>query len=94
MWSKAVRKETSKDAILRRVRDFVMRGWPDKVHDCLKPFHSRRLELTLEEDCVMWGPHYYIPQSLRANLLEEIHEAHLGVVKMKTSVLFLMAWFI
>ena len=51
--SKVVRRETSKNAILRRVRDFVMRGWSDKVDDCLKPFHSRRLELTLEEDYIM-----------------------------------------
>ena len=60
--SKLVRRETSKDAILKRVRDFVMQGWPDKVNDCLKPFYSRRLKLSLEEDCVMWGYRIIIPQ--------------------------------
>jgi len=49
-----------------------MQGWSNKVDDCLKPFYSRRLELTLEEDCVMWGYRIVIPQPLRADLLEEL----------------------
>ncbi|XP_018406502.1 PREDICTED: uncharacterized protein K02A2.6-like [Cyphomyrmex costatus] len=81
--SKAVRKGTSKDALLSKVRNFVMQGWPDKVEKCFEPFKSRRLELSVEDGCIMWGYRVVIPPSLRAELLVELHGIHLGVVKMK-----------
>ena len=62
------------------------------MDDCLKPFYSRRLELSLEEDCVMWGYCIVIPQSLRTDLLEELHGAHLRVVKMKVLVRSYFWW--
>ena len=62
------------------------------MDDCLKPFHSRRLELTLENDCVIWEYSIVVPQSLRTDLLEEFHGAHLGVVKMNALVRFYFWW--
>jgi len=82
--STTVRRETSKDEILRKVREYTMLGWPNKIEEVLKPFKNRRLELSVKEDCVLWGYRVIIPNSLRLELLEELHGAHLGVVKMKT----------
>lgn len=41
------------------------------------------LQLTVEQDCIMWGHRVVTPQSLRKRILQELHNAHLGMVKMK-----------
>ena len=40
----------------------------------------------------MWKYRIIIPQSLRVDLLEELHGAHLGVVKMNALVRFYFWW--
>jgi hypothetical protein len=47
----------------------------------LAPYHARRDELT---GCLMWGILVVIPTKLCSQVLDQIHEGHLGVVKMKS----------
>ena len=49
----------------------------------MKPFWSRRNELALLEDCVLWGSRIVIPSIGRAKLLSELHEGHPGISRMK-----------
>ena len=74
---------TRKDPILSRVLRYTKQGWPAHFSPALKPFWTRRTELTLEEDCVMWGMRVIIPQTLRDKVLEELHQCHAGIVRMK-----------
>ena len=52
--------------------------------EILKPYYSRRNELTMFQGCVMWGCRIVIPKKLRSAVLNELHTGHLRVVKMKT----------
>ena len=45
----------SHDPVLSKVLRYTKQGWPDKLNDTLKPYWNRRTELTLENDCIMWG---------------------------------------
>ena len=79
-----VKKETRNDPLLAKVYNYTLRGWPQHcTDDQLKPFAARKDELTLHDGCILWGSRVIIPKSLQATLLHELHEGHLGMVRMK-----------
>ena len=48
-------KATLQDPVLRKVLDWVMMGWPEASSEDLKPHHTRRNELSFEQNCILWG---------------------------------------
>ena len=61
-----------------------MSGWPDSVQDeKLKPFHTRRMELSALDGCLLWGAIVVVPQKGQKLVLEELHETHIGISCMK-----------
>ena len=82
--SREIRNATQRDPVLSQVLDFLRQGWPTDVEDVrLKPFYSRRHELSLEQGCVMWGLRVVIPDKHHEQILQELHVAHPGMVRMK-----------
>ncbi|CAB4030743.1 Transposon Tf2-9 poly, partial [Paramuricea clavata] len=49
----------------------------------LKPYHNRKLELSCEQHCVLWGSRVVIPPVFREKMLNELHWEHPGVCGMK-----------
>ena len=49
----------------------------------LKSFVLRRLELHLIQGCIFWHQRLVIPQKLRLNVIELIHDGHIGIVRSK-----------
>ena len=82
--SKSIGQAVKKDPVLTRVLDFTRNGWPDEVEDLrLKPYFHRRYELSIEQDCIMWGLRVVIPEKFQDDILQELHIAHPGMVRMK-----------
>ena len=50
----------------------------------LHPFQQRKDELSIQDGCVLWGSHVVIPQRGRQKVMEELHDGHLGISKMKS----------
>ena len=46
---------TNHDPILGQVVQCIRNSWPVAASDELKPYVARKLELTLQDDCVLWG---------------------------------------
>ena len=46
-------------------------------------YHRRHHELSVIDNCLIWGRRVVIPQVFRQSLLEELHSNHLGITKMK-----------
>ncbi len=65
------------------MRQYLRQGWPTDLEDHFKPYNFRQNELSLLNDCVLWGARVVIPPPGRKLVLEELHETHLGVSKMK-----------
>ena len=83
--SAVIRRETQRDHVLSQVLDMVMQGYFPKSEDpTLKPYQQRSTELNVHQGCILWGNRVVIPDSLRENVLNEIHSGHVGVVKMKS----------
>ena len=51
-----VSRETERDPTLSRVQQFILSGWPEVVRDPeLRPYYTKRLELSTQDGCILWG---------------------------------------
>ena len=88
-----IRKETERDEILRIVINHLKNGWPRNVNDVkLRPYFLCRLELSLENGCLLRGHKVIIPAVFRDRLLNELHSSHFGIVKIKMEARSRMWW--
>ena len=76
-----VRRETQRDPTLVKVYESTMKGWKNEQAPSMPPFYSRKDELTVHQGCIMWGSRVVVPTKLRRQVLEVLHESHIGVVK-------------
>ena len=82
--AKQLAAATCTDPVLGRVLRYTRAGWPQEVKEELKPFSNRRKELSVEEGCILWGMRVVVPTKLLKQVLSELHQGQLGVVRMKT----------
>lgn len=87
-----VRAATRKDTILSKVFLYLQKGWPRMVPKELLPYWRRREGLTVEGNCLLLGYRVVVPTQLRKKMLDELHTAHPGVVRMKTLARSHMWW--
>ena len=91
--AETIQRETRKDTLLSTVCDYVDRGLPEQSDSKeLDPYFARLTELTVQQNCLVWGIRVVVPPTLRSKLLDELHQGHVGVVKMKTLARSYMWW--
>ena len=81
--SNNIRMWTSRDPLLSQIKCALQQGWPTKSPATWQPFSVRQNELSLQDGCILWGSRVLVPPQGRKKILEELHEAHPGVSKMK-----------
>ena len=82
-----VAKATEGDENLNQVMKLTQEEWPlskKKLDPKLHPFFNRKTQLTIHQGWILCGLRVVIPQSLRKQVLEEVHSAHAVVVQMKS----------
>lgn len=77
---KQVCEETAADRELQTVMDNIQGDWPKG--SCSKYYHVRS-ELNVVNGLLLRGNRIVIPHSLRKQILQRIHEGHLGIEKCK-----------
>ena len=84
--SAQIKAWTDRDPCLAKVRRQVLRGWPERAEEEeeLKPYTSRRGELSVEDGCILWGTRVVVPPQLRSRVMDELHEGHPGMGRMKS----------
>ena len=56
--------------MLSRVYEWICSGWPDAVDDEeLKTFFTNKLELSVQEGCILWGNRVVVPKPVREEVL-------------------------
>lgn len=81
--SAVVKRETRRDPILSEVYKYTMTGWPATCSKEVAPYRQRKEEITAHQGCLLWGMRVIIPKKCQSQVLQQIHEGHLGTVKMK-----------
>lgn len=79
----ANQQETRRDYLLSKVDNNVTHGWSvNSESKEMEPYFTRRSELTINQNCLLWGIRVVITSSLRGRVLDELHQGHIGVVKL------------
>ncbi len=87
-----IAKELQRDSILRQVYEYTLRGWKPNVSTQLLPYARRADELTIEDGYLLWGNRVIIPTKLQGTVLQEIHEGHIGLCRMKSLTRSFVWW--
>ena len=87
-----VAKASSQHPTLRKVMYCVSHGWPTSECSLFPSFYRIRDELSTESGCLMWANRIVIPASLRDILLQELHQDHLDIAKMKATARSFFWW--
>ncbi|KAK3091772.1 hypothetical protein FSP39_022529 [Pinctada imbricata] len=79
-----IRMETAKDPTLQEVMSYTRFGWPNhsrSMKDECKEYYSSRSKLSISEGLVIYRHRITIPEVLRSEIIEKIHEGHQGINK-------------
>lgn len=80
-----IKEWTNRDKVLSQVRRHILLGWPDcKLGEEFRPYVARKTELSVLDGCVLWGMRVVVPPQGRHLVLEELHDTHSGVNRMKS----------
>ncbi len=91
--AKRIADHTRKDSLLVRVFEFTLSGWPMHNPDpALTSFWTRREELSVEDECLLWGRRVVIPPTLQDQMLDELHDCHPGMCRMKALARSFVWW--
>ncbi|KAL5469019.1 hypothetical protein EMCRGX_G030194 [Ephydatia muelleri] len=90
----AIKSGTDKDPILSCVRNFVLHGnWDAAPKEPeFVPYRQREHELSVQNDCLLWGSRVVVLKSGREAVLTMLHDAHPGVTRMKALARGIVWW--
>ena len=83
-----IQQTSTPDDHLQQLKSFIIAGWSntkDELHADLRPYWSYRDELDVIDGIILKGKHIVIPNSLRQQILEQLHTNHKGIEKNKTT---------
>ena len=79
-----LRVQTARDPTLQMVREFVHTGWPATIQELpndIRPFWPFRDELGMSNGVIFKGRQILIPESMRHDILQQLHIGHQGMEK-------------
>ena len=90
----AVRRGQQNDPVLCDVREYCNRGWPAYLpsNPIMHPYWQDRHRLTIVDDLLLYDERLVIPQQMRMEMLDRLHEGHLGITKCRGLATSSMWW--
>jgi hypothetical protein len=71
--------------ILRQVKLYLMQCWPPVIDDDgLRPCAKRKPELSVQDGYILWESRVVVPPSGCSQVMDKVHEAHPGAIRMKS----------
>ena len=62
------------------------------LHTRLQPYQLRKEELNVHDGCVLLGSQVVIPEALKSRMLEQLHQGHPGITRMKALTRSFVWW--
>ena len=79
--------------MLSTVASHVLQGLPSKPrNDAQKPYHNCQEELSVKNNCLLWGNRVVIPPQDCKLVLEELHADYPGMEHMKRLARSYLRW--
>ena len=77
------------------LRKVILEGFPNhkgEMKNTLKKFWRIKEHLTVDDELILHGCRLFIPYNLRAALLNRMHEAHQGIIRMQARARLTFYW--
>ena len=81
-----IQQSLAQDNHHQALKNFIISGWPDTKDELcadLRPYWSYRGELAVLDGVILKGRHIVIPNSLKQQVLDQLHTNHMGIEKTK-----------
>lgn len=75
--------ETDKDETLKLIKKWLNTEWPKKIEKKFQAFSVKRNEMSIENECLLWGSRVVVPKKLQPEILKYLHANHPGIVATK-----------
>ncbi|XP_062865163.1 uncharacterized protein K02A2.6-like [Trichomycterus rosablanca] len=82
--SAEIQRETRNEPTISKVYGITVQGWPAHGNAMFPDFSARRDQLSVCQGTLLCGSRVVVPSKLRTRVLKNLHEGHLGTVKMKS----------
>lgn len=89
------KNETKKDTTLRTLTETVLSGWPETKQQAAKEiqaYWNYRDEISAVEGILFKGERLIVPAAMRAEMLQRVHESHLGIESCRRRARELLFW--
>ena len=89
------REATAKDPDLQQLKNVVLEGWPNSrrhVPPEIRCYWPYRDEIAYVDNLLFKAEKLIVPRSLQRDMLDRVHEAHLGIVKCKQRARQVIFW--
>jgi hypothetical protein len=77
-----IAEATKEDSVLSKVVDYILYGWPMKLTEDVKPYETNKNEYSVD-GFFSWKNRIVIPPRYRQKIISEVHNGHMGKLKMK-----------
>ena len=88
------RKAQQEDATCSQLITVVTQGWPTRhrIKGNLIRYGTERREISVYDNLLLYGSRIVVPQGLRRETLQKIHQGHQGIKKCRHRVLSAVWW--
>ena len=81
----AISLEIDKDEVLHKVKNYIMKGWPEKIKDSrLQDYYVRKGELSVYKGCIIWGSRVIVREKFQNKILQLLCGNHYGMNRMNS----------
>jgi len=90
-----IKQATKVDTVSAKLAKYILDGWPvdkSQVDPECRPYWNDHDELTILNGILFKGQCIVIPASLKKDMLDKLHESHMGIVKTKQRARDIMYW--
>jgi len=74
--SRDIAAATQRDRILRQVMSWTQQGWPETVDDAFRPYWTKRNDMRVVSNCLLWNSRVVVPQELQSQVLASPYTSH------------------
>ena len=90
-----LRRHAVLDEEYQHLKTIILRGFPDhkrELPESCKQYWQVRHNLTIDDELVVYGCRLLIPRQMRREILNQLHEAHQGMVRTKQRARLTIYW--
>ncbi|XP_030745261.1 uncharacterized protein K02A2.6-like [Sitophilus oryzae] len=92
---KVFQSETSKDFELKLLKEICLKGWPKtitKTPSPIRKYYNYKTDIYTSNDIMFLGDRIIVPETLRTDMLTQLHANHYGITKTQKRAKSLLYW--